>query len=114
MANSLHIPQKSKVRNSKQEAKKESIDITSARYVHDFTIALSFTNGKTKLFDFLPLFQEHVKGENIKYFAPQSFKKFIVKNGNIYWGRNEDIIFPAYMLADEEQDKYQDEILYII
>lgn len=114
MANGLQTPQTSKVRNSKQEAKKESIAITSARYVHDFTIDLSFTNGKTNLFDFLPLFQEHVKGENIKYFAPQSFKKFIIKNGNIYWGRNEDIIFPLYILADDEKDKYEDEILYII
>lgn len=102
------------MRNSKQEVKKESIEITSARYVQDFTIALSFTNGKIKLFDFLPLFQAHVKGDHIKYFAPQSFKKFILKNGNIYWGRSEDIIFPVYMLADEEHDKFKDEILYII
>jgi len=102
------------VRRNKQKVGQEKIAIESAKYIHDFSIAITFTNGKTKLFDFLPIFQKHVKGENIKYFAPQNFKKFLVKNGNIYWGRNEDVIFPVTLLLEDEQNNFKEEILYII
>jgi len=67
------------------------------------------------LIDFLPLFQKFVKGSNLKYFSPKSFKKFIVTNGNIYWGRNEDVIFPVHVLYDENyEDTSKEEILYIL
>ncbi len=102
------------MRRHKEKAQEENITIKSAKYIRDFMIAMSFTNGETKLFDFLSLFQKHVKGENIKYFAPQNFKKFIVKNGNIYWGRNEDVIFPVSILLEDQQNDSTEEILYIL
>ncbi len=114
MANRIHLPQKGKVRRNKQKAGTESIGIISAKYIHDFIIVLSFTNGETKLFDFLPVFQKHVKGVNIKYFAPEIFKKFIVKDGNICWGRNEDIVFPMSLFFEDEQSDNIEEVLYII
>jgi hypothetical protein len=113
MANGIHTSQKGKVRRHKQKAEQESLVITSARYVQDFLIAITFSNGKTRLVDFLPLFQKHVKGDNLKYFAPQNFKKFIVKNGNIYWGKDEDVIFPLPYFLNSEQD-LAEETLYII
>jgi hypothetical protein len=91
----------------------ENLAILSAKYVQDFLIAITFTNGKTKLVDFLPLFHKHVKGDNLKYFAPQNFKKFIVKNGNIYWGKNEDVIFPVALFLNEENN-VREETLYVI
>ncbi len=114
MANSVHLSQKSKVRRNKQKAQESNITIKSAKYIRDFMIALTFTNSETKLFDFLPIFQKYVKGVNIKYFAPQNFRKFIVKNGNIYWGKNEDIIFPVSKFLEDHWDNYSEEILYII
>ena len=91
------------------------IKIISATYSHDFLIALTFSDGETLLFDFLPLFQKHVKGDNLKYFAPQNFKKLILKNGNIYWGRNEDVIFPVSLLRAKSNSKIAEEkTLYII
>lgn len=88
-----------KMTYNKQKKKPEDLTVQSAKYVQDFMIAITFTNGRTTVFDFLPLFHKYVKGENIKYFAPQNFKKFLVKNGNIYWGRNEDVIFlqPSFL-----------------
>ncbi len=114
MANSIYLSPKSKVRRNKEKVAQENLMVSSAKYFHDFTIAISFTNGKTSLVDFLPLFQKHVKGGNIKYFAPQNFKKFIVKNGNIYWGRNEDIIFPVSLFVHDEESHSEEEVLYII
>ncbi len=98
-----------------QKARQKNITVESGRYMHDFIIAISFSNKETKLVDFLPLFHKYVKGDYLKYFAPQNFKKFIIKNGKIYWGRNEDVIFSQDILLNQYgvADK-TDEILYII
>jgi hypothetical protein len=79
-------------------------------------ITLSFNNGERTLVDFLPLFQQYVKGDNFKYFAPQNFKRFIIKNGNIYWGKNEDIIFPIQLLYGKSgnTNDIEEEILFVI
>lgn len=115
MGNGIHLSQERKVRSHSKKNKKESIIVTTARYITNFSIAVTFSNGKTSLVNFLPLFKKYVKGDNLKYYAPERFKKFIVKNGNIYWGRNEDIIFPASVLfTGTATAKASDEILYII
>lgn len=116
MANGVHLSQKRKVRSDSKKTKEEDITILAARYISDFSIAVSFSSGRTQLVNFLPLFEKYVKGDNLKYFAPERFKKFIVKNGNIYWGRNEDVIFPvSFFFKDTAlQADASDEILYII
>jgi hypothetical protein len=90
--------------------------INSAEWIADFRIRLFFSNGKSKVVDFLPLFGKFVKGEYTKYFSPVLFKKFIVKNGNIYWGKNEDVIFPLHLLVENHDmvSEDQDEVLYVI
>lgn len=114
--NSVHLSQKSKVRRHKQKTEQKVLAIESARYVQDFSVLVSFTNGETKLVDFLPLFQKYVKGDNLKYFAPENFKKFIVRNGNIYWDRNEDVVFPAQLLYKQkgQENDAEEEILFVI
>jgi len=115
MGNGVHISQKGKLRSHKQKAGQKSLTIKAATYIQDFKIAIVFSNDETKLVDFLPLFQKYVKGNNLKYFSPQNFKKFIVADGNIYWGRNEDVIFPVQVLYDKNyQDNSKEKILYII
>lgn len=117
MGNGVHISQKSKVRRHRKKAEQE-ITLASGRYLHDFIITLTFSSGGkelTRVVDFLPLFQRYVKGDNLKYFAPANFKKFIIKNGNIYWGKDEDVIFPSAMLIGEMNSKdSSEEILYVI
>lgn len=114
MANSIHLSEKSTVRGHSKKAKEENITISSAKYLYDFTIAITFADGKIIPVDFLPLFHKYVKGENLVYFSPIEFKKFIVKNGNIYWGENEDVIFPADLLLKGILQKAEEEILYVI
>ncbi|MFN2457082.1 MAG: hypothetical protein ABR502_02665 [Chitinophagaceae bacterium] len=104
------------MRSNKQKTEKKTLEIAAGKYVNDFIIAISFTNGVTRLIDFLPLFHKYVKGENLKYFAPQNFKKFNLKNGNIYWGKNEDVIFPVQDLYNKSisYESEKAEVLYVI
>ena len=117
MGNGIHISQKSKVRRSRKKTEQE-VTLISGKYVQDFIIALSYVssgNKFTRVVDFLPLFQQYVKGDNLKYFALANFKKFIVKTGNIYWGKNEDVIFPSAMLFGKMNLKdSSEEILYVM
>jgi len=96
----------------------QEINLVSGKYLHDFSIALTFTlNKKTtvKVVDFLPLFQRHVKGDNLRYFAPNNFKKFNIAKGNISWGKNEDVIFPATtLLASRKLATGSDQVIYVI
>ena len=105
------------MRNNRKKPEQE-ITLVSGKYVDDFFIALLFTSGGFKLsavVDFLPLFQKYVKGDNLKYFAPGNFKKFVIKNGDIYWGKNEDVIFTGTSLLQKNKLIHEDdEILYII
>ena len=113
MGNGVHSSQKRKVR--RHPLKNKEIAVVAARYIGDFSVALRFSSGQTCLVNFLPLFEKYVKGDNLKYFAPERFKKFIVKNGNIYWSRNEDVIFPvSFLCKGGAQTGAPDEILYII
>lgn len=103
---------------SHRKKTEQEITLVSAKYVHDFIIQLTFSSDSLmhKTFkDFLPLFQQYVKGENMKYFSLSNFKKFVVKNGNIYWGKDEDVIFPvASLYTGIFSKKPKEEILYII
>ena len=102
---------------SHRKKNQPEITLVSAKYLHDFFIILTFSDGNMKHYivqDFLPLFQQYVRGDYIKYFAPANFKKFTVKNGNIYWGKDEDVIFPSNMLLGKQSSTNKEDILYII
>ena|SRR5688572_13681560 len=107
---------KSKMRNPSPREKKEKISIRAARYMNDFSVAVTFSTGITQLVNFLPLLEKHLKDRNLKYFSLERFKKFIVKNGKICWGKNEDVIFPAASLFKKMPLKAgrSPEILYVM
>lgn len=98
MATNMHSSPKAKPANHSPKADKKNISIRSAQYMNDFSIAVTFSTGITQLINFLPLFEKHLQGANLKYFSLERFKQFMVKNGNICWGKNEDVIFPAASL----------------
>jgi len=120
MENNIQHPKaigspESKVRSHSKKINEENITVVAARYLNDFSVAVSFSCGRTQLVNFLPLFEKYVKGDNLKYFAPERFKKFIVKNGNIHWGNNADVIFPvsAFFKDSAIPAATSEEILYI-
>ena len=100
------------MRSDQNKSKEKVILITEAKYISEFNIALTFSDGKKRVVDFLPLFNKYVKGDNLKYFDITRFKKFILKNGSIYWGKNEDVIFTLDLLYDEFEG--EEEVLFVI
>jgi len=98
MGNGIHPAKNPEQRGQASKASAKDIMIKAARYINDFSVAVTVSTGITQLVNFLPLFEKHLKGDNLKYFSLERFKQFIVKNGSICWGKNEDIIFPASTL----------------
>lgn len=105
------------MRSNRKAIKKELI-LISGKYLYDFCIELTYKEGSkhyTIIKDFTSLFNRYAKGDYIKYLSVSNFKKFKVHNGNIIWGRNEDIIFKGQSLLKTEKGNSQtEEILYII
>ena len=105
------------MRSNRKAIKKELV-LISGKYLYDFCIALTFKEGRrhfTIIKDFTTLFSKYAKGDNLKYFSVSNFKKFKVHNGNIFWGKNEDIIFQGQSLVKTKLGGSQnEEILYIL
>lgn len=116
MATNIQSSAKSKTRNRSSKPDKKKLSIRSARYMNDFSVAVTFSTGITQLVDFLPLFEKHLKDRNLKYFSLERFKQFIVRNGRICWGKNEDITFPAESLFKKMPARLRRsaEILYVL
>ena len=115
MEQSIHTKSKGGLQKSKDKSKaSEKIAVQSAVYLKDFEILLYFTNGEQRIVNFLPLFSK-LSGAYTKYNLQANFKKFIVKNGNIYWGKDEDVIFPvASLYSGIFSKKPKEEILFVI
>jgi len=116
MEQSIRVASKRKLRKSEGKAQEEkSLSIIKAFYLGNHTLLLSFNNGVQKKLDFLPLFQQYLKEDYLQYVQLSRFKKFIVANGNIYWGKNEDVIFPVSFLYNHPKSRIEkEEVLYVI
>lgn len=115
MERSLHIPSEGGKRGNKRKNLEAGLSIVKADYINGFKVLVSFSNGKQKIIDFYPLLSKTLKGYYTKYLLPANFKKFIVSNGNIFWGDNEEVIFPVSVLYNSKNGVTQkEEVLYII
>lgn len=115
MEQSIHTKSKGSLQKSKNKIKAaEKIAVQSAIYLKDFEILLYFTNGEQRIVNFFSLFAQ-LSGAFAKFATAANFKKFIVRNGNIYWGKNEDVIFPvANLYTGVFSKKSKEEILYVL
>ncbi len=80
-------------RDNNKKKKEQNLTIVKANLLGGYKILLTFSEGLQRIIDFQPIFNKYVKGYYSKYYLPENFKKFIVENGNIYWGKNEGVIF---------------------
>jgi hypothetical protein len=56
-----------------------------------------------------------LKVEFLFFAETNQFKKFIVADGNLFWCKNEDVIFPVQALYDSRHSKLVEaEILYVL
>ena len=95
--------------------KEETLSIIKAYYLGNLTLSLTFSNGVQKRLNFSPLFRKHLKGYYKQFLQPPFFKTFIVANGNVSWGENEDVIFPVSFLYNQQKALTEkDEVLYVL
>jgi hypothetical protein len=72
--------------------KEEAIRISDAVLVEPFVLKVFFNNSENRVIDFRPFFNT-LKGCYKKYNTPSAFKKFLIQNGELWWGKNADIQF---------------------
>lgn len=77
--------------NSRSD-KEEALKISDAVLVEPFVLKIFFNNCENRIIDFRPFFNT-LKGYYKKYNSPTAFKKFMIKNGELWWGKNADIQF---------------------
>jgi hypothetical protein len=75
------------------------IEITSANYIGDYAIRISFNDGAEKLVDFKPFLTKSLHPSISKYLSEDLFKQFNLTNGNLNWN-DYDLIFPLHDLYD--------------
>ena len=75
--------------------KKKSVNYRaeSAVYLRDYILMVTFFSGEVKEIDFAPALEKYGQGYYEKFKKQSEFKKFKVEDGNIFWGKNEDLIF---------------------
>ena len=70
--------------------KEEDLKISDAILMEPFVLKVFFNNTQNRIIDFRPFFNT-LKGDYKKYNTPASFEKFIIENGELWWGKNADI-----------------------
>jgi len=75
----------------------EVIEVTSAAYKGDFRIQISFSNGKSRVVDFIPFLTGTSHPSIKKYLDENLFLSFKVLDGNLNWN-DYDMIFPVHDL----------------
>jgi hypothetical protein len=71
----------------------EVIEITDARFIGDYAIRISFSDGLYKLVDFKPFLEKSLHPMIRSYLSEEKFKSFKIVDGNLNWN-DYDLIFP--------------------
>ncbi|MDX2249656.1 MAG: DUF2442 domain-containing protein [Bacteroidia bacterium] len=79
-------------RYSKKPLQK-ALYIKEARYIGDFAIRLTFSDGHRNLVDFKPFLESTRHPAIQKYFEESLFKNFQIQQGNLDWN-DFDLCFP--------------------
>jgi hypothetical protein len=80
-----------------QETDVEQLKIDSAKYLSDYVIRISFSDGTEKLVDFKPFLSKSLHPSIKKYLDEKKFANFNLTDGNLNWN-DYDLIFPIWDL----------------
>jgi len=72
----------------------DNLSITKSEYIDNYIIRLSFSDGTANDVDFGKYLYRHPHPQYDKYRKLSKFKKYRIENGDIYWGKNGDLMFP--------------------
>ncbi|GAC1308052.1 MAG: hypothetical protein NVSMB24_21080 [Mucilaginibacter sp.] len=73
------------------------IEVSSANYIGDYAIRITFSDGHDKLVDFKQFLLKSLHPSISKYLNETLFKQFKITNGNLNWN-DYDLIFPIHDL----------------
>jgi hypothetical protein len=76
----------------------KTLSIKKAKYAGDLSVELFFNDGVVRTVDVGYFLKRRPHPQHNKYIKYDNFKKFHIQNGNIVWGKNEDLSFPIYQL----------------
>lgn len=76
----------------------ERLYITKAENAGDLTVSLTFSDNTIQTVDIGEFIRRHPHPQYNKYLDPNKFRRFVIENGNIVWGKNWDLIFPIEQL----------------
>ena len=71
----------------------EYLEVTDAKYVSDYKIKLSFSDGMVRVVDFGPFLAKAHNPDTTDYRDLNKFKSFRVEDGDLIWG-DFQMIFP--------------------
>lgn len=75
----------------------EALKITSAKYLSDFKILITFNDRTERIVDFKPFLKKSMHPSIKKYLDENQFSKFQIIYGNLNWN-DYDMIFPLWDL----------------
>lgn len=81
---------------------RETIFITKACHLHDYTVEVVFNDQTRQIIDFTAQIEKIRVPEYQKYQQVEHFKEFAIENGNLVWGEDWDLIFPVDQLYDNQ------------
>ena len=74
---------------------KKYLKIEKAAYMGNYTVMLTFNDGRVVSFDFGSWISAHPHPQHNRYLDEKKFRKFYIDDmGNIAWGKNRDLYFP--------------------
>lgn len=76
----------------------EGLYIKDAINVGNLSIELVFSDNTTRVINIGDFIRKHPHPQYNKYLDPKKFSQFTLKNGNVIWGKNWDLIFPIEQL----------------
>ena len=74
------------------------IVVTSAKYLHDLSLKITFSDKKERVLDFSEFFKKHPHPQYNSYKSIAKFKKFQIRSGYLIWGKHADLSFPVQAL----------------
>ena len=84
----------------------DNLSITKSEYVDNYTIMVSFSDGKTNYVDFGGYLYKHPHPQYDKYRNLSKFRRYrIDRHGDIYWGKYGDLIFSVENLYFNNLEK---------
>lgn len=77
------------------------IEVTSAKYIGDFAIRITFNDSTSQLVDFKHFLERSLHPSIRQYMDEKRFRKFEIVDGNLNWN-NYELIFPLEDLYENK------------